>query len=138
MKRKRRKIKKLTWAQRSRKAFEKAARIRFSLTASQAKELRKRFEDRTGTASAAELRRHPRIAAKIVPAAKAAVKRIGKKRALKAKGKAAINTGARPVAREVPVFEIAPEKDTEEAIEEAEEIFEEEATLEIEGGEDEY
>jgi hypothetical protein len=114
MKRKRQ-VKKLTRAQRSRIAFEKAARKRFSLTASQAKELRKRFEARTGAASAVGLKRHPRIAAKIVPAAKGAVtRRINKNRKARAKH------GAEITAPVVPIVE--PQIAAEHEIEEVEEL----------------
>lgn len=85
----------------SRRAFERAARSRFELSAGQARELRRLFEKHTEEiASKRGLAAHPRIVASKVSPAKAAATR-------KARAKKAAVSGARvvrgaPREREVP------------------------------------
>jgi hypothetical protein len=98
----------MTKQARSRQAFEKAARAKYDLNASQAREVRKRFESYTGRiASAKEFKAHPRIAQRQVKPAKAAVTRaINKARGGRGKRK-------RPPVPPVPPLPTPPDIDEE-------------------------
>jgi hypothetical protein len=116
------KRKPVTRAARSRKGFEKAARKRFNLSAAQARELRIRFEAKTGSASKAGLAKHPKIAKRLVSSAKRAVTKAMKK---------AMGSGRRGHGRGGTI-----EGHEIEGIDS--EIFEPEGVLDIEGDEEEY